>query len=108
MGKDISRKPPGLPPAPRYVPTAPVPNGSKVQLPASKSKPLFTVCPEPIVWMPGTTYAGAATRAAKSVITKMMKPTKAIVHKIERTVRPPAGAAGGRKAHAAVARPQRG
>src|SRR2546427_3169182 len=108
LGKDISRKPPGVPPALRYVPNDPVPNGSKVQLPASKPKPLFTVLPEPIAWIPGTTYAGAATRAAKSVITKMMKPTRAIVHKIERTVRPPDGAAGGRYAHAAVGRPQRG
>src|SRR5881397_3595592 len=66
LGKDISRKPP------------------------------FTVLPEPIAWIPGTTYAGAATRAAKSVITKMMKPTRAIVHSTERTVRPPEGVAGGR------------
>src|SRR5256884_9400929 len=87
LGKDISRKPPGLPPALRYVPTDPVPNESKVQLPASKPKPLFTVFPEPIAWIPGTTYAGAATRAAKYVITQMMTPTRAIVQCTAWTVR---------------------
>src|SRR5881628_4111927 len=96
LGKVISRKPPRLPPALRYAPLAPVPDGSKVQLPASKSKPLFTVCPDRMDWIPGTTTVGATTSAAKSVITKTMKPTIARVHRTERTDRPPAGGGGGR------------
>src|SRR5436309_599189 len=62
----------------------------------SKPKPLFTVCPDRIAWMPGTTKAGLATRAAKSVTTKTMNPTNARVHKTERTDRPPDGGGGGR------------
>ena len=96
MGKVISKKPPRLPPALRYAADEALPHWSNVQLLASKSKPLFTVCPDRIAWMPGTTKAGLATRAAKSVTTKTMNPTNARVHKTERTDRPPDGGGGGR------------
>src|SRR5256886_13809069 len=43
LGKDISRKPPRLPPARRYVLTYPVPNDATCQFAASNPKLLFNV-----------------------------------------------------------------
>src|SRR6266568_5049747 len=59
-------------------------------------------------WMPGTTIVGLQSSAAKSVRARTRKPTIASVQRIERTERPPEGLGGGRYAHAAVGRPQRG
>src|SRR6266699_3946735 len=59
-------------------------------------------------WMPGTTIVGLQSSAAKSVRARTRKPTIASVQRIERTERPPEGLGGGRYAHAAVGKPQRG
>ena len=73
-----------------------------------KSRALFTVPPDWIPWIPGTTNAGLYASAAKSVIANAMKPTSANVHRTERIDLPPEGLGGARYAHAAVGRPHRG
>jgi len=73
-----------------------------------KSRALFTVPPDWIPWIPGTTNAGLYASAAKSVIANAMKPTSANVHRTERIDLPPDGLGPARYAHAAVGRPHRG